>query len=292
MTYELKTLSSYGDEELIEELKRVSLLVNGRLTMSKFDLFSKVHSSTVRNRFNGWSKALEKADLANKISPHAQTFSDTEIVEQAKIIANKLKTKSLTRKQFSEHSGIGERPIKRIFGSWKEVLIKANLEISPLGRRYSDEECFENILKLWVHYGRQPSYAELKQSPSKVGAKAYVGRWGGWKNALKAFIEYSSKEIKNTKKITISPEAKETVKELPHRGKSRSINLALRYKVLVRDNFRCVICGRSPAVDLGTKLHIDHIVAWSKGGLNELSNLRVLCSDCNLGKGDKDENLL
>jgi len=53
MTYELNTLSSYEDRELIEELKRVSLLVNGRLTMSKFDSFSKVHSSTVRNRFNG-----------------------------------------------------------------------------------------------------------------------------------------------------------------------------------------------------------------------------------------------
>jgi len=290
MGYELKTLNNYSDKELIEELKRVSLLVDGRLTMSKFDLLSKVHSSTVRNRFNGWAKALNEADLSTKISPHAKTFSETEIIEQAQEIAKKLKTKSLTRKQFTKYSGIGERPIKSLFRSWSKVLIKANLKTSPLGRRYTEKECFENILNLWVHYGRQPSYAELKQPPSTVGAKAYVGRWGGWRKALESFVEYSSKEKNNPKEIKDSPEIHKTKKEVP-RGKSRSINLSLRYKVLVRDNFRCVICGRSPAVDVGTKLHIDHIIAWSKGGLNELSNLRVLCSDCNLGKGDKDENL-
>ncbi len=69
----------------------------------------------------------------------------------------------------------------------------------------------------------------------------------------------------------------------------RSISLALRYKVLCRDRFRCQICGRSPAKDIGVEIHVDHIVAWSKGGKNIEQNLRVLCFDCNLGKGAKDE---
>lgn len=57
----------------------------------------------------------------------------------------------------------------------------------------------------------------------------------------------------------------------------------LRYQVLKRDHYRCVICGRS-AKD-GVKLHVDHIKPVSRGGKTTLSNLRTLCSDCNLGKG-------
>ena len=58
---------------------------------------------------------------------------------------------------------------------------------------------------------------------------------------------------------------------------------ALRYQILQRDGFRCQICGRSQ--EDGVILHIDHIKPLSKGGKTEPRNLRVLCADCNLGKG-------
>ena len=60
---------------------------------------------------------------------------------------------------------------------------------------------------------------------------------------------------------------------------------SLRYDVLKRDAFRCVICGRT-ARD-GVKLHVDHIRPVSKGGKTELNNLRTLCDACNMGKRDK-----
>lgn len=63
------------------------------------------------------------------------------------------------------------------------------------------------------------------------------------------------------------------------------LSASLRYDVLKRDNFRCVICGRS-ASD-GVTLHVDHIKPVSKGGKTELSNLRTLCDYCNLGKSNK-----
>jgi len=65
----------------------------------------------------------------------------------------------------------------------------------------------------------------------------------------------------------------------------RAIPLILRYKVLERDNGRCVICGASPR-HKDIILHVDHIVPFSKGGLTTLDNLQTLCSDCNLGKKD------
>lgn len=60
---------------------------------------------------------------------------------------------------------------------------------------------------------------------------------------------------------------------------------SLRYDIMQRDGFRCVLCGRS-AKD-GVQLHVDHIIPVSKGGKTEWSNLRTLCQDCNLGKSNK-----
>ena len=58
----------------------------------------------------------------------------------------------------------------------------------------------------------------------------------------------------------------------------------LRYDILRRDGFRCTICGRGQ--EDGVKLHVDHIKPVSKGGRTTPDNLRTLCQDCNLGKGD------
>lgn len=56
----------------------------------------------------------------------------------------------------------------------------------------------------------------------------------------------------------------------------------LRYQVLKRDHYRCVICGRG--AEDGVKLHVDHIMPVARGGKTVMSNLRTLCQDCNLGK--------
>lgn len=60
----------------------------------------------------------------------------------------------------------------------------------------------------------------------------------------------------------------------------------LRYDILKRDNFKCVICG-ADANTHGVILHVDHIKPVAKGGLTVEENLQTLCRDCNLGKGAK-----
>lgn len=62
------------------------------------------------------------------------------------------------------------------------------------------------------------------------------------------------------------------------------LNLNARFAILQRDGFTCQCCGRkAPEV----KLEIDHKIPVSKGGTDDLSNLWVLCFDCNRGKSDK-----
>jgi hypothetical protein len=66
--------------------------------------------------------------------------------------------------------------------------------------------------------------------------------------------------------------------------KREAIPARLRVEVLERDGRRCCICGASAQE---TKLHIDHIIPVSKGGLTEKRNLQTLCEKCNLGKSDR-----
>lgn len=71
-------------------------------------------------------------------------------------------------------------------------------------------------------------------------------------------------------------------------NKYRNVSLRTRHKVLERDDFRCQDCGASPA--MGAVLEVDHTIPVSKGGTNDMSNLRTLCADCNRGKSDRIVN--
>jgi hypothetical protein len=64
----------------------------------------------------------------------------------------------------------------------------------------------------------------------------------------------------------------------------RSIPLGLRYRILEKEGC-CRSCGRRPRD--GVILHVDHIIPVSQGGRTELANLQVLCSECNIGKGNR-----
>jgi 5-methylcytosine-specific restriction endonuclease McrA len=66
---------------------------------------------------------------------------------------------------------------------------------------------------------------------------------------------------------------------------TRTISRTLRFKVLYRDQFKCVLCGRGATS--GVNLHIDRIVPHSLAGKTIESNLQTLCEDCNLGKKNR-----
>ena len=67
--------------------------------------------------------------------------------------------------------------------------------------------------------------------------------------------------------------------------RTRNVSARTRVLVLERDNYTCQMCGRT-RYD-GVKLEVDHIIPVSKGGSDDISNLRTLCFDCNRGKSDK-----
>ena len=290
--FELTTLENYSDENLLAELHRIAAELNGkRLTIEKFNELSRVHYTTLRNRFGSWKNALDLAGISETIAPRFIPLTREAVIASLRAYATEFPGTPVAKEEIARQLGVDKGSITRRFGKWQDLLSEVGLSSVTLGRRYTDEECYENIVALWMYYGRQPSIAELKQPPSKVGSKAYILRWGGWRAALGAFIKYVNQEPQSVQK-TISEESNSEISahQTTPVAAPRTISLALRYKVLCRDRFRCVICGRSPAKDPSVELHVDHIHPWSKGGQNAEENLRTLCFDCNLGKGDKIES--
>ena len=108
---------------------------------------------------------------------------------------------------------------------------------------------------------------------NKIGMK-YVVVKSLEKSPIKIFIE----DIIQDSVVPIDYQKKE------NKNKRDTIPPAIRFKVLKRDRHTCTGCGaRAPDVEL----EVDHIVPVSRGGTDELSNLRTLCKDCNTGKGNK-----
>lgn len=287
--FELDRMAVRDDASLIAELHRVSnLLPNGPLTVKAFDQQSRIHSSTVRKRFGNWRNALEKAGLAHRFDDSNRARSKEELISELQTIAQRIGAENFTRDRYIAESGPYNAVIRQ-FGSWRNALRAAGLPQRKAGVRYTDEECFENLFRVWMHYGRAPQHDEMKLPPSTVGPKAYIVRWGTWLKALEAFVAEAntdeSEESQPVEMAVSTPTAKVVTRE------PRDIPLGTRYKVLIRDRARCVLCGRSPATDPLVELHIDHIIPWSKGGSNQAENLRVLCKDCNLGKRDDIECL-
>lgn len=75
----------------------------------------------------------------------------------------------------------------------------------------------------------------------------------------------------------------------PRPAFARSISKETRAFVLDRNGFTCQMCGAVAGephpYDAGrkTRLHIGHVIDKSKGGSDDASNLRAICSVCNEG---------
>lgn len=64
---------------------------------------------------------------------------------------------------------------------------------------------------------------------------------------------------------------------------------SLRFDALKKYGAKCCLCGASP--ETGAVMHVDHIKPRSKRPdlALDLSNLQILCADCNLGKSNRDD---
>ena len=74
----------------------------------------------------------------------------------------------------------------------------------------------------------------------------------------------------------------------PKKSNRCNIPQWVKRAVKYRDRGRCVCCGKdlSGLIDCEDEasVHYDHMVSLNSGGMNDISNIQLLCSDCNLKK--------
>ena len=326
-------LPNYSDAAIIADLRRVSeSSPNEPFTSALYSAQGRYSPSCVKRRFGGWREALDTAGIGSRFggplttermkSQPGRAMSNEDILIQIRDIAARLGKASLAGVDIVSNSEISQSQLFRRFGSVSEALRQAGIEQVGHGRRHTEDEVFENLLKVWTHYGRPPTVSEIDKPPSAVGKNTYIHRYGGWRKALKAFVERANSEgdgdpalvldqdsslLADHADPTESPMTSAASTSRPQSASQTSArarvtkpaptninsadrrdpNIGLRFRVLQRDQFRCKLCGRSPATELSCKLHVDHIIPFSKGGRTTFENLQALCSDCNVGKSNR-----
>ena len=290
-----------SDEELLNDIVRVArALGKESITLKEYkDNGGLYDRTTYTRRFGSWVNTLQKAGLqptsaqiARHGIPEKTLICDIQRVEKI------LGKKTFYCSEYLQHGEYSKKSIFRRFKTWNDALIASGLEPfdHPLGggtkNRISEYACFEEIERMWITLGRQPTTNDIKNGTSRYSLHVFERRFGTWRKALEAFVAYMNGE--NEVEPPNEPESIQLSVEMPlmssdpesaHKTK-RDINLRMRFMVMKRDNFKCCMCGRSPATTPGLELHIDHIIPWSKGGETVIDNLQTLCSDCNLGKSN------
>ena len=182
-----------------------------------------------------------------------------------------------------------------------KLFIKDKMKMSHLYQPLLIKELVENGGKATIrqlaifflkHDESQIRYYEkrLKDMPIKILSKH------GILNRKDDFIELMTSNLNFEQKSEIRKICEEKIHEyVSQKGlgiwdyrflDSEYVPGSLRYRILKESKGKCALCGCSKD---DRPLDIDHIVPRSKGGKTIYENLQVLCSKCNRGKNNKDD---
>ena len=208
-----------------------------------------------------------------------RNIPNEELLADVKNIASTYGLTTMSQDIYVQYGKVHPTTLIRRFGSWFKVLELCDLKPSRSRINIPNEELFANIEHIWLTLGRQPKYSDIQKPLSLFSVGTYEQRFGSWYNALDAFVIYMSEE-----ESVIKPNVRINKDGIKHTMK-REPSARLKVQVLMRDGNRCRLCGVECNDGLHN-IHFDHIIPWSKGGETTLENLQVLCSDCNLAKGN------
>ena len=207
---------------------------------------------------------------------------DEDFLVDLRRVANELGTNTVTIRRYDERGRFSASALQRRFGSWHSALERSGL-VKVRNVNVPDDELFANLAEVWVRFGRQPRMAELTSRSSRVSADTYKRRFRSWRKALERFVDWANDANISDEGAARDYQARPPA---PSRRGSREPSDRLRFLVMRRDNFKCRLCGASPATHAGITLVVDHVRPWESGGNTVIENLQTLCERCNGGKSN------
>ena len=170
-----------SQEETLHEIRRVVATLGEKpLTTSEFNRLSSVSVKTVRRAFGSLDRGVALAGLPSRVDAQREVTRDRYLA-LLKSASQKLNGTAPSLAGFDNlHLGVSARTIRRFFDfSWSKALQTAGLQPKRTWKEpFTEEECLENLDRVWAALGRQPLYDELCQPPSQIGPKAYERIWG------------------------------------------------------------------------------------------------------------------
>jgi len=289
MKYELEPDNrDCADEVLLNDLKIVaSRLATMSLTKEEYDQNGRFCSATMRKRFGSWNQALERSGLAVQ---KRMNINKQELLADLKRVAKDIGMESVPRESYRRFGHFADATLVRTYGSWGKALIAAGLAKTGWKPKATEEELFTNMAQVWEYTGKQPKQSDFYPPVSRFSHSTYVNRYGSWRKALEEFVQAANGNAPQDE----APQPDKPNAQVPppteHKHTTpRNPSWRLRFLVMRRDHFKCQKCGRSPALQSGIILHVDHRKAWTKGGETVDENLLTLCEQCNIGKSNLDE---
>jgi HNH endonuclease len=195
----------YGEAAICDDLRRVAMLSEDEsLTQDVYSEKGRYSVSHITRRFGGWREALEKAGIGERyvgppVTPRMRRspnrgLTEEEILDRIRAVSTRLHKPILSGQDIVANSDLTYSQLNRRFGSVTVALKRAGIEQDRHGRRHTEDEVFENLLAVWTHYGRPPTWSEMDRPPSTVGSGSYIHRWGRWRTALRVFVERANSE--------------------------------------------------------------------------------------------------
>ncbi len=291
MKYELEPDNrNCPDEELLADLCAVAKkLSKSSITKEDYDKHGRFCSATMRKRFGSWNKALVQSGLA--VQKRIDIPCD-ELLADLQRVASEIGMQTVTREDYRQHGNFSGATLVRQYGNWAATLSAANLKPTGWKPQATEEDLFDNMATVWEYVGRQPKQKDFVSPVSKYSENTYTNRFGSWCAALEAFVAYTDLD-NNDKKLDVEATSLISVSYLPKEPQHRTVrnpSWRLRFLVMRRDNFRCILCGATQNPDQNIRLDIDHVVPWTVGGETVISNLQTLCNRCNIGKSNLSMN--
>lgn len=300
-------LANLTEADLFKEIDRLWQAKEKRLSCSEFIKASKYGIGIYERRFGSFTKAIESFCKTKNIPIKGLSRGPVTkdiLLEELRSIQFKRPGAILTFESYKSNGGTYcVSPFRAQFGSWTNA-VNAVGSISGEQARYSKDELFDEIQRLWEQFGKQPTQVQMWKQ-GKISPKCYTKMFGSWTKAVYAFCTdrndptppttsipepqcstQMSVEPETIKVTTSMPNVELTPKVIEHTT-GRTISLKLRFMVLKRDNFTCKECKRSPATHSGLELEVDHVNPYSNRGETELANLQTLCERCNRRKSNK-----
>lgn len=224
--------------------------------------------------------------------PRADEKRRAPALEDLRQAASHFQYRRFSRREFDQVAKYCKgTTIIKIFGSWSRGLDAIGVALRPHiadRKKIESADLLSELARVWRSLGHRPSKLEWDASDARYSYTTYKQRFGGWTNACAALVAGEQALPIVTQSAAVAEVASSRRRRnraaVPAEEK-RNIPLKLRLKVLSRDQFKCVLCGRTPALHAGTVLHIDHIVPFARNGRTNEGNLRTLCEKCNWGKG-------